>query len=427
MTAEPIAADVREVRPPMSRPRWRQFSLRTLLLAMFVLSVCFALFAWRLQRARRQAAAVATIRKLGGNITYDYQRDPVTGRWRKQPKSAVPTWLLKSLGVDFFHDVILSTMNSRQPESAAEVQAYWSAINQLRRIDLLQADDKWVDGRTTTDALRHHRHLRELWLMYGNLRGSDLEPLSALENLETLYVNHNPIGDDGANRLASFPKLKNLTLSKTQIGDACLAKLATNSNLEVLRLGSTKVSDRGVAHLTALTKLKTLGLADTRITDESLRELAKLKELESLSLFRTDISDDGLAQLAPLAKLQTLDVPETRVSGAAFKELRSLTNLERLQLGGDQVTDEGAQWAMQMPRLRHVTLEDAPLTMKSLGHIEWPSTLETISLAGTGLTDDGLMRLAKCPNLRSVGISGTKVTTEGIKRFQQVRPGVNVH
>jgi hypothetical protein len=73
MTAEPTTTDVRQ--EPANKPRrsWRQFSLRTLLLAMLVLSVCFALFAWRLQRARRQAAAVATIRKLGGTADYDFR------------------------------------------------------------------------------------------------------------------------------------------------------------------------------------------------------------------------------------------------------------------------------------------------------------------------------------------------------------------
>jgi len=69
MTAESTTADVCAARETRPRRSWRQFSLRTLLLLMLVLSVCFALFAFRLQRARRQAAAVATIRKLGGGTS----------------------------------------------------------------------------------------------------------------------------------------------------------------------------------------------------------------------------------------------------------------------------------------------------------------------------------------------------------------------
>src|SRR5262245_8618466 len=103
--------------------RWRQFSLRTLLLAMLVLSLCLALFAWRLQRARRQAAAVATIRKLGGAVSYDYQRiDPTKSNYDLQAESPIPEWLLKPLGEDFFHEVTGSEMNRRPPESAEEVQ-----------------------------------------------------------------------------------------------------------------------------------------------------------------------------------------------------------------------------------------------------------------------------------------------------------------
>jgi hypothetical protein len=55
--------------------RWLQFSLRTMLLAMFVLSCLLGGFGWRWQRAKQQEVAVATLRALGGDVVrYDFSR-----------------------------------------------------------------------------------------------------------------------------------------------------------------------------------------------------------------------------------------------------------------------------------------------------------------------------------------------------------------
>jgi hypothetical protein len=50
------------------RRRWLQFRLRTLLIAVLVLSLPLSWFAVRRERARRQRA---TIESLGGRVSYD--------------------------------------------------------------------------------------------------------------------------------------------------------------------------------------------------------------------------------------------------------------------------------------------------------------------------------------------------------------------
>ena len=70
-----------------------RFRLRTLLLAITVLGVWMG---WYVMAARRQAEAVAQVRKLGGWVLYDFEFDPtVIGTSRKpSAQSWVPSWLL---------------------------------------------------------------------------------------------------------------------------------------------------------------------------------------------------------------------------------------------------------------------------------------------------------------------------------------------
>jgi len=70
-----------------------QFSLRSLLAFMLLLSVPLGWLAWKMQRAKRQREAVEGILKAGGRIGYDYEFVP-----------RAPVWVRKSLGEDFFCD-----------------------------------------------------------------------------------------------------------------------------------------------------------------------------------------------------------------------------------------------------------------------------------------------------------------------------------
>jgi hypothetical protein len=84
------------------RRRRFQFSYRSLLVFLVALSVPLGWFAWEIQRARKQRAAVDNIAKAGGWVAYDFH-------WNEsgmpvQPPG--PSWLRELLGDDFFSDVV---------------------------------------------------------------------------------------------------------------------------------------------------------------------------------------------------------------------------------------------------------------------------------------------------------------------------------
>src|SRR5687767_7099653 len=90
-------------RRPIPLRRFLRFSLRALLVLVAVCSVWLGI---AFQRAREQARAVGVIQAAYGYVFYDYQGENWDS-FDQWGKSEVPSWLLDSLGVDFFHDVTL--------------------------------------------------------------------------------------------------------------------------------------------------------------------------------------------------------------------------------------------------------------------------------------------------------------------------------
>jgi hypothetical protein len=125
----PAEASPGSLPTPRPRLRWFQFRLRTLMVLLFILSVLLAAYVWRRERARRQSEAVATLRRLGHTVYYDYH-------WRKNADgtstsdenhpSLVPKWLLALAGYDFFHDAV-SVYDGHRPLASQDVDEFWRA------------------------------------------------------------------------------------------------------------------------------------------------------------------------------------------------------------------------------------------------------------------------------------------------------------
>ena len=429
MTAEPTTADAGQSRAT-SRRSWRQFSLRTLLLVMLVLSVCLALFAWRLERAREQAAAVATIRKLGGEVRHDYHFKEEGHYFSAQvprANSPYPDWLVTGIGEDFFHRVVCVSHGFREPNSEEEIHQFWQSIQELRDSDKLQANDGWLRGKESLEALRHHDRLQMLALTQCNLIGGDLQPLRGLKSLRSVFLRDNVIVDEGAEHLATLASLAFLDVERNGIGDEGVQALCRGcTNLEMLGLGGNPVTDRGLARLNSLSRLRTLSLDETMITDAALAPIGKIPTLECLSLHSTSISDEGLGHLAALVNLERIYLNDTQVTGTGADQLGRLVRLRSVAICGT-TTEDGVASLLKLPSLRHLDLRKSSIPAEGWARMTWPDGLESVVLDDTRLTDDGLMRLAECRTLSSCSIFRTQVTAEGVHRLKQARPNVYVH
>ena len=131
----------------------------------------------------------------------------------------------------------------------------------------------------------------------------------------------------------SFPKLQELNLRKTGVGDEAMTAIKTLTDLERLNLSFTKVTDAGMKDFGKLAKLKELWLSDTEITDTGVKELKGL----------------------PLKDMKLDNLP--KVTDASVETLKGLTDLKSLTLIKTGMTKEGAdaiQKALPKSRVTYI-------------------------------------------------------------------------
>jgi Leucine-rich repeat (LRR) protein len=226
------------------RRRWFQYSLRSLMIFVFVWSLACSWLAVQLQRAKRQQIIVETIQKTGGTVVYDHQR---------------PAWFERLLGRDFLTNVVRAEIAS---DSVAE---YAKELPQLTSLTLT--------GSKVTDGA--------------------LKCLKELPQLRGLALWRTRVTDVGLEQLAPLRQLHGLDLQDNDITDAGLARLCRLSQLHVLGLQKTKISDDGLKYVGRLTQLETLDLSYTKITGAGLRHLKGLKQLTLLCVI-------GCTKITPL-------------------------------------------------------------------------------------------------------------------------------
>jgi len=119
-------------------------------------------YGWVVHRAQEQRDAVAAIKRAGGDVVYDWQRQFVGLR---EPGPWAPRWLVDWIGVDYFGNVVEAWLAGPRIQGAEEALAY---VGHLRRLEAL-----WLGSPTMTDAgLAHLEGLTNLKLMNISLSGT---------------------------------------------------------------------------------------------------------------------------------------------------------------------------------------------------------------------------------------------------------------
>jgi internalin A len=207
--------------------------------------------------------------------------------------------------------------------------AHLRGWKKLRKID--------ARGTKITDnGLAHLSTLATLeWLDcgYAEVTNSGLDVLASLPALKHLAIGGNKLSDAGLHFLRLLPGLRSLDLSGSQrtdsglwfvaLTDAGLDSVTAIPELEELYIAETKVTDLGVAKLARLKNLRVLDLGGTPVTARGLAAL-KASAIEELRLYKAEkVGDDALPHLVAMPRLSAVDVRDTGLSEAGRAKLGS--------------------------------------------------------------------------------------------------------
>jgi hypothetical protein len=119
-----------------SRPQRFTLSVR----GMMILVLLFVgVMAWKVRRASIQRRAVATIKRAGGIVKYDYEID-ADGDEKDDPDPWAPDWLSRAVGDEWFQEVIQVDLRDIQPRQTTLADDTLAAVAALDRVEKVEID-----------------------------------------------------------------------------------------------------------------------------------------------------------------------------------------------------------------------------------------------------------------------------------------------
>jgi hypothetical protein len=400
---------------------------------MMLVLVLGGMLGWVVHLAHVQRDAVAAIRSGGGQVTYNWQLKTLPSgivQFDIKGRPKAPSWLLDYLGDDYFGHVEQVELGPRNTDAVIKQVGQ---LDQLRQLRFFTGIDLTPIASAAIESLPNNGLARFQGLL--GLFTTDLSPplfdganFKYLKNLTRLEHLNLPdiisVTDADLAYLSRLTALSSLKLRDPRITDAGLASLKDMTRLNRLGLFGTQVSAAGLRSLRAMTELKILDLGGTRVDDIS--PIGHLTLLRNLHLSRTPIDDKGLAPIVGLVGLDELKLDGTKITSASYSYLKHLSKLVGLSLDNTQVGDDGSAALAELTALIRVGLDETQITDITVARLAGMPKLQSLSLSGTNVTDHGLATLTECQALRRLNIRGTKISRDGLRAFQTVRPEVRV-
>ena len=409
----------------LRRRRRLRVSLRGLMALILAIGVGLA---WHLGQLRTQGSAVATIRKAGGGVAYDFQfsRDPaVMRRIARNTQPPGPTWLRRWLGDDWFRTAVhVELLRPSTPEVLAAVGRLHGLV-QLRVGDTTGLAGAWGPvGRL--------RRLEEVWLVGPGVDDSALAAVAASPGLEVIRLGKVAATDGGIAELAQLGRLRDLSLNDCpHLTDAGVGRmLAASRSPRLASLSWSRFADSLPATIRALADrhrtLRRLTLNFGPVEDADLAPIGALGNLTDLGLIGTRVTDAGMVHLEPLAVLEGLTIEPAASTDRGLKSVGKLRGLTTLGLEGSPASAFGLAEIADLPRLKVLRLGDSNATDSGVDALARPPALERLILVRTRVTGAGLAALQGVAPLRELAVGGAAVTRAGLAEFREARPEVEV-
>jgi hypothetical protein len=422
--------------PAAVKPRrqWYQFTLKSLLFWFLFFGLVLGVLGRWIHRAREQAARVTTLRGFGVEVFYSGQisTDEYGRVWHHgdSRKSFAERELEPWLGIDCIRSVRGLQTNAPLHTISGERDEFWRLAALFPELNTLEVSNAWCDSAGLA-RLRGKSSLRALIIRNAKVTNEDLEVIGTLTGLQNLSLDYVPsdasiLDDRGIAHLSALNDLRYLQLDIVGMTDASLPRLAAFPRLKALSLSKASVTDRGARFLANLTDLEVLELRNTRISDRGLAALSELAHLKYLGLSGTEITDEGLQHLRTLVDLETLEVSDTEVHGPGLAALASLPKLTRVRFRKNPVKDEDLHYFADLPELESLDLEQTLVTDVGIKTLRLGPKVIVITIFGTSVTDEGLISLGRYRQLQVVRVEQSRVTPEVEAMLKRQSPSCQI-
>jgi Leucine-rich repeat (LRR) protein len=252
-----------------------------------------------------------------------------------------------------------------------------------------------------------------------SFRDEDVEFVVALPGIEVVIAPWSELSDEGALRLASMPRLRELHISGAYVSDIVLEKLSENPRMRAIDVSQTEcISDVGIGLLEKCPRLELLNLSETGITSVSLSTISRLRELQELWLSSTLIRED-LGQLGRLKNLRILALNNLGSDDHPLRseELEFLSGLKQLTSLSLAYTSVKRLVVRDLPNL--LTLRLGHSRLSDLTLVKLPGVRELRILANYGADPLKLEHLSirGIPKLNWIAIQGlSPAAADGLAR-----------
>ncbi len=414
----------------------RQFTLRGMLIAMFLVSLPLGWFAYGSREYLREQEVIAKLRAAQIDVRTDNFERP----W--------PTF--------FFGDRWQRRAFAVYAESAKVTRRELELIGQLHELSTLSIGQ----GDFSDDdlaSLANLPRLRELTLRRCPIDGSGLKHIPAEIPLERLSLSFSPIDDVSLKHVARWKSLEHLELSATQITDTGLNCLAGLENLDRLTLDHTAVTDLGIRRLVKMiAKVPDLSLQNTEVTQATLDGLKQgpfwapapsathRRAATELLLQGIDVTvwnhtephcrvtfhgngkkDPKTADLlAQLFALHSVALQSGHPNDSVIPLLTNLDDLREIIIVGPSLSEEALLELCRQkhPHLRRIEIDGCPFNSKTLSELAVFPSVEELYLSNMAIDNQAISRFNGFLRLRFLSFRNSRVSDEVAHKLKSVLP-----
>lgn len=320
---------------------------------------------------------------------------------------------------DFLKIAQLARLQSLHSHGVEFPATFWKEFHSAETLTQLSIVNSGASDATVA-ALPRLPHLRTLDLSDSTVSDLALERMATFPSLEFLGVSRTGVTARGIEFLETT-KLTQLRAENLHLKDVDLAVFTKLEHLEELSLADESLTGEGFRVFTAPLPLKRLNLRSVRLSTAGAMRIGEMASLQSLTFQEVAFDEAKLKALCAESRVESLGINDSTLPEAALRHLTASLDLKSLNLDGTKVTGAGFKGMMPLRTVALISLNKSALDDAGLAHVAraFPN-VTSLSLNETDITDTGLKAVLKLTDLNSLALGRTRVTVKGLAELESL-------